>query len=115
MSMTGFLVFLLLPSMAFVFVVLTTFYGARRAYFAISWIPLTLFLLVFVFRQLFNFQHAQGLWAGELFQVVGWASLVQALLGGGLIIRAYRKRQSCIGLVVATCMTALPFIIRAWN
>jgi hypothetical protein len=40
--MTAFSVLVILPAMAFAFVVLSTFYGARRAYLAICRVPLAL-------------------------------------------------------------------------
>ena len=47
----------LIPSMLLAYVVLTTFYGANRAYIAISWLPLAFILTIWIFIQLLQFQH----------------------------------------------------------
>jgi hypothetical protein len=107
-----FYVLVILPSIAFVFLILTTFYGTRRAYVAICWIPLTVFLLLLTFQRLLAFDPSQSLRARELFIVVAWASLVQCGLGVTLAIRAFIKKQSFVGLLAASCLALLPFILR---
>jgi len=107
-----FYVFLLLPSLFFAFGILSTFYGVRRAYLALSWIPITLFLLVYIFQRLLSFQHSPSNWPVEMFLVVGWTSLIQAALGIVLAVRAYRRREGFISLLLASCLVALPFIFR---
>lgn len=109
---TAFNVLVLLPSMLLAFFVLTTFYGARRAYLALCWIPGTLFLLVATFQELGPLTAAQDYWLGELCKALVWASLVQGGIGVGLIVRAVRRRQGYIGLAAATCLALLPFILR---
>ncbi|MGB9177950.1 MAG: hypothetical protein WCB68_01790, partial [Pyrinomonadaceae bacterium] len=73
----AFYVLLLLPSLFFAFMMLATFYGARRAYLALSWIPVTLFLLIYEFQQLLSFQKSPSSWPADMFLAVGWASLIQ--------------------------------------
>ena len=109
----AFYVLLLLPSLAFAFSMLATFYGARRAYLALSWIPVTLFLLIYLFQQLLSFQHSPESWPVEMFLAVGWTSLVQAALGLVLAGRAYRRREGFITILLATCLVIIPFIFRA--
>ena len=110
---TNFYVLLFLPSVAFAFLVLTTFYGARRAYFAISWIPVASSLLVYVFQRLLSFQQAPDDWLQELSRAVVWVSLAQCLLGVVLAVRAYRQGGSWFWLSAAACLAGLPFLISA--
>lgn len=110
MISTAFYVFLLLPSLLFAFLVLQTFYGARRAYLALSWIPDTLFLLIYLFQRLLSFQHSPSSWPAEMFLAVGCTSMVQAALGFVLTIRVYDRGKGYISLLLATCLAALPFI-----
>jgi hypothetical protein len=107
-----FYVLLLLPSLFFAFGILSTFYDVRRAYFALSWIPITLFLLVYLFQQLLSFQHSPSNWPAEMFLAVGWTSLIQATLGICLAVRAYCRREGFISLLLAACLVILPFIFR---
>jgi hypothetical protein len=109
---TAFSVLVLLPSMAFAFLVLSTFYGARRAYLALCWIPVALFAVIYVFRQLLAFDPSQGFWMGDVLEAVRLASLVQGCLGVVLAVRTYRRRQSLIELIPATCLAVLPFFLR---
>lgn len=102
----------LIPSMLFVYVVLTTFYGANRAYLAISWLPIALLLMIWIFRLLLDFQHLSDEWWRGLATTIGWASLVQAALGIGLIARALSRKQRTIGLLLATSAAASPFLLR---
>lgn len=107
----SFHVLLLLPSVAFAFLVLTTFYGPRRAYFAISWIPVTLALLIRVFQGLASFQLSPDYWLSELAGAVVWVSLVQGLLGVVLTVRAYRQGGAWFELLAAACLAGLPFVV----
>jgi hypothetical protein len=102
----------LIPSMLFVYVVLTTFYGANRAYLAISWLPIALLLVIWIFRLLLNFQHLSDEWWRGLATTIGWASLVQAALGICLVTRALFRKQGTISLVLATSAAASPFLLR---
>lgn len=111
MTMT-FYVLLVLPSMVFAFLVLSTFYGARRAYLAICWIPLALFATLSVFQQLRSFDYSQGYSVEEIYGAVRWASLVQACIGLALAARAIRRGLSCIELIAASCLAGLPFFLR---
>jgi hypothetical protein len=107
-----FYVLLLLPSLFFAFMILSTFYGGRRAYLALSWIPITLFLFLCIFQQLLSFQHSPNNWPVEMFLAVGWTSLVQSALGIVLTVRAYYRREGFISLLLAACLVILPFIFR---
>lgn len=109
---TFFYVLVVLPSVAFVFLVLSTFYGTRRAYVAICWIPLTLFLLLYVFQRLLAFDPSQAYRAKDLLTVTGWVSLVQCGLGAGLAVRALYRGREFIGLLLAAALAGLPFILR---
>jgi hypothetical protein len=115
MSTTRFAVFLFLPTILFAFGVLATFYGARRAYFAISWLPLAIFLTVYGLGQLLVFQHARDNWTVELLPAVAWLSLIQAIFGLVLVARALWKREEAWSLVMAACLTGLPFLLPFWR
>lgn len=110
---TAFYVLILLPSLFFAFITLSTFYDARRAYMAISWVPVALFLVIYVFQRLLSFQHSPERWPAEMFLAVGWASLAQAALGLFLTVRAYRRREGLAGILIATCLVIIPFIFRS--
>ena len=102
----------LLPSMLFVYVVLTTFYGANKAYIAISWVPLTCFLIIWILMLVLDFQHLSDEWWRGLARSVGWISVLQAGLGVGLIVRALSKRKGALGISLATLLSAAPFFLR---
>ena len=102
----------LLPSMLFAYVVLTTFYGANKAYIAISWVPLTSMVVIWMFMLVLDFQHLSDEWWRELARSVGWASVFQAGLGLGLIVRALIKRRGAVGISLATLLSAAPFFLR---
>jgi len=98
--------------MLFAYVVLTTYYGASKAYIAISWVPLTGILIIWMFMLMQDFQHLSNEWWRGLAQSVGWISLLQAGLGLGLIVRALRKRGNAFGISLATLLSAVPFLLR---
>lgn len=115
MNSTRFAVFLFLPTILFAYGVMATFYGARRAYFAISWVPLAFFLTVYGLGQLLLFQNAPSNWAMEFLPAVAWLSLIQAIFGVGLAARACWKRQEVLSLLMAVCLTGLPFLLPFWR
>jgi hypothetical protein len=104
-------VMVMLPSFAFLFLVLATFYGARRAYLALSWVPAALSLLVNIFRDLSAYQPTPVNWP-QLAQAVVWTGLAQCALGAGMVARDIRRGESCVGLLLATCLAAVPYMLR---
>ena len=102
----------LLPSMLFGYVILTTFYGANKAYIAISWVPLTWILMIWMFMLTLEFQHLSDEWWHELARSIGWIGLCQAALGVGLIVRALSQRRGALAVSVATLLSAAPFFLR---
>jgi hypothetical protein len=98
-----------IPSMLFAYVMLTTFYGANRAYIAISWIPLAFIVTIWLVTQIIGFQHLSDQWWRDLAGCVRWASLVQVGLGVGLIVRAIGHGNGAIGVSLATLLSASPF------
>jgi len=98
--------------MLLVFVILGTFYGANRAYIAISWFPITFFILIWLFRQVLAFEHVSDEWWRDLAVTLGWASLVQAGLGIGLLVRSFHNRNGTIILFLATSLSLSPFFLR---
>ena len=112
MPSTAFHVMVMLPSFAFAFLVLATFYGVGRAYVALSWMPAALYIVIYVLRQLSKFQPSVIDWP-EMLQAVAWMGLVQCALGVALAARAAWRRQSYAGLVVAACLAVVPYLPRA--
>ena len=102
----------LLPSMLFAYVVLTTFYGANKAYIAISWVPLSYILVIWMFMLVLDFQHLSNEWWRGLARGVGWMSVIQAILGIGLVVRALCRRKGTLGVSLATLLSAVPFFMR---
>ena len=102
----------LLPSMLFSYVVLTTFYGANKAYIAISWVPLTCMLMIWMVMSVLDFQYLSDNWWRGLARSVAWMSVLQAGLGIGLIVRSLCRRRGALGVSLATLLTAAPFFLR---
>jgi hypothetical protein len=63
-----------------------------------------------MFRLALGFQQLSDEWWRGIVTTVGWASLVQAGLGIGLIVRSLQNRQGTISLLLAT--SASPFLLR---
>ena len=109
MTTSLFPVLIFLPSIALCYVVLHTFYGPVRAYLAISWVPAALLAVLWGFHELEVF--GEPLWnLAPLASALGWASLVQALFGVGLLVWAVARREPWPALAVAVVITALPFL-----
>lgn len=108
-----FYVFLLLPSLALAFGLLSTFYGPTRAYYGLAWVPLALFILAWLFQQSFAFQKIADPWTGKFLLAVGWTSLVQAIMGAVLTARAYHRGKGMLGLLTATGLVVIPFFFRS--
>src|SRR5688572_20201428 len=106
------LALVLIPSMVFAYVVLSTFYQPARAYIAISCFPIAYLLVIWAFRMLVRFQHLSDEWWQDLAVTIGWASLAQAVLGAGLIARAFYKKESVVAVLLATLLSGLPFLLR---
>lgn len=106
-----FAVFILLPSAGILFAVLTTFYGPVKAYAAISWVPLALYILVRAFMSIDYSPPNISLSQEVLLRAIVWTSLVQGILGAIVIGEAIlNKRRWGMGLV-ATLIALVPFII----
>ena len=112
---TRFAVFLFLPTVMFAYGVLATFYGARRAYLSICWIPLAFFLVLYGLGQMLVFQHAPVNWTETVLPAVAWIGLIQAIFGLGLASEAFRKKQEVASLLMAACLAGLPFFLPFWR
>ena len=110
MSSTTFSVMLLLPSFAFAFLVLATFYGAGRAYLALSWVPVAMFVVTRILEPLSKYLPSTANWA-ELSEAVAWAGLMQCCLGVALAARAVLRREAYAGLLLAACLAAVPYLL----
>ena len=62
-----------------------------------------------MFRLLLGFQHLSDEWWRGIVTRVRWASLVQAGLGIGLIVRSLQNRQ---GTSLLLAPSASPFLLR---
>jgi hypothetical protein len=107
-----FFIFLLLPSVALALAILATFYGITRAYFGLAWVPLALFGVLVVFQRLLTFQLLPETWPDAAFLALGWTSLLQALFGLVLTVRAYYQRESVVGMAIAAGLVLMPFFFR---
>ena len=105
----------LIPSMLLAYLVLTTFYGANRAYIAISWLPLAFILTIWLFIQLIQFQHLSDQWWRDLAGTIQWATLFQTALGMGLLTRALWRHESAIGVLLGTLVSLAPFFVLFGN
>jgi hypothetical protein len=112
MSSALLIALVLIPSMIFVYVMLMTFYGAERAYIAISWLPLVFILTIWLFIQMINFQQLSHEWWLELARTIRWTTLVQVALGVGLVGRALWQRKAALGVSLATVLSASPLFLR---
>jgi hypothetical protein len=110
MNELSFAVFLLLPGVALAFVVLSTFYGPVNAYAGISWIPVTLALLLSVFLSMDYVSKTGAPDLGLLLRAVSWTSLAQALFGITLTIKTFLGKENWGLAAVATIVTVLPFL-----
>ena len=115
MYLTRFAIFLFLPTVMFAYGVLATFYGARRAYFAICWMPLAIFLTLYSLGQLLLFQGPADNWAQNYLPAVAWISLIQAAFGVLLAARACYKREELVSLLMAAALAGLPFFLPFWR
>ena len=101
----------LIPSLLPAYVVLTTFYGANRAYIAITWLPLAFILTTWIFIQLMQFQHLSDQWWRDLAGMIQRASLFQTALGVGLLARTLWRHESAIGVLLATLVSLAPVFV----
>jgi hypothetical protein len=101
-----------LPSVLLIFAVLATFYRPANAYLAISWIPMTLFVVIRLF-----IEQGSGLMQGVdmrlMLESVCWTSLFQGMVGVVILARAVYKKDDWITPVIATILTVLPFFFRS--
>lgn len=111
MSELPFAILLLLPSVALCYLILSTFYGAVKAYLAISWIPFSLFLIISLFGQMEYIQSFHALNFKLLLAAVGWISFVQALLGLALVVNALVKKEDWVIPAIAALITVIPFTL----
>ena len=111
MDQLAFGVFVLLPSVAFLYVSLVTFYGWVKAYLAISWIPITLFLITYMFLEGELVPANQKPVATMLLEAVAWTSLMQGLIGVVLVARAAVRKEDWVIPAIATLWTTLPFFL----
>ena len=74
--------------------------------------PLALFAGARVLEPLSKYQPATINWAA-LSEAVAWAALAQCFLGVALVARAVRRSQGYAGLLLAACLTGVPYLLHA--
>lgn len=110
MTSTLFLTLGLIPSMFFLFMMLTTFYGSRKAFAAICWIPLAFGSVIGIYlRYTLAFDNPPDQWWQDLAAKIVWVSLAQAGLGVGLLARAVYKKKPFVSLIIATLLSGCLF------
>lgn len=96
--------------MFFLFMMLTTFYGPRKAYAAMCWVPLAFGLVIGIYiRYTLAFENPPDQWWQDLSHKIIWVSLIQAGLGAGLLIRAIYERKAIVSLIIATLVSGSLF------
>jgi hypothetical protein len=106
-----FAVVILLTSAALSYAVLYTFYDWSRAFLAICWVPITLFLITQAFVQTGYVNKSGVLNLALLLDAIVWSSLVQVVVGIGLTIRAALKKEDWIVVAIATLVSSIPIFI----
>lgn len=90
---------------------LATFYGAKRAYLSMSWIPTVFSLVLYALGRMLIFQHARVNWTEQVLPAVAWIGLIQAFFGLVLASIAFGKREPTLSLMLAACLAGLPFFL----
>lgn len=115
MNSTRFAVFLFLPAVMFAYGMLATFYGAKRAYLSISWIPSVFSLVLYALGQMLVFQHARVNWTEQAMPAVAWIGLIQGFFGLVLASHAFGKREATLSLMLGAALSGLPFFLLFWR
>jgi hypothetical protein len=102
---------ILLPSAGICYLSLSTFYGWRHAYEAISWVPLVPYLSISAFNPVREFAPATGPDLATFLHAIALLSLVQGLFGIGLTVRALIQHKPSALLLLTSFLAALPFAI----
>jgi hypothetical protein len=111
MNHTIFAVSLLLPAVALCLVILSTFYGWAKAYLAISWVPMALYLIIFMFLSM-DYQpgiHTVNL--NLMLKAVGWTSFIQGLVGVVITLASSIKKEDWVIPGIAALIAVLPFFL----
>jgi hypothetical protein len=111
MNHTIFAVSLLLPAVALCLVVLSTFYGWAKAYLAISWVPIALYLVIYMFLNIGYQPDVHTMNLDLMLKAIGWTSLVQGLFGVVITLGASIKKEDWVIPAIATLLAVLPFFL----
>jgi hypothetical protein len=96
--------------MFFLFMMLSTFYGPRKAFAAICWVPLAFGLVFGIFiRYSMAFGNTPDQWWQDLAHKIVWVSLAQAGLGAGLLAREIYRKKPIVSLIIATFLSGSLF------
>jgi hypothetical protein len=110
-----FIIFIFLPTVALAYVILTLFYDYAKAYIALCWVPVTLFLFIGLLGKFEAVWRKPGNLSENLTEAVVWISLLQFLFGIGLAGYAISKKQKIFFLLIASFLVVIPFIWRIIN
>jgi hypothetical protein len=111
MNHTIFAVSLLLPAVVLCLVVLSTFYGWVKAYLAICWVPLALYLIVQMFLNIGYQPSNTTIDLDLMLKAIGWTAFVQGLFGVVLTLGVSLKKEEWVIPAIATLIAVLPFFL----
>jgi len=105
-----FIIFIFFPTVALAYAVLSVLYDYVRAYIALCWVPVIFFLFIGLLDKLEVGWHKPEHLSETLIEGIVWISLLQFLFGIGLAGYSMWKKQSVLGLLLASGMVLIPFI-----
>jgi hypothetical protein len=94
--------FILIPLLSLIFAVLAKLYRERAAYIIMSWIPVSIVALVYLLP---SYE-----WVSDLVWLAATVGLLLLIGGIAVTLRAFDNGQPCFSLVIATCLSAMPFL-----
>jgi hypothetical protein len=104
-------IWVLLPTMLMCYALLTTFYGAVRAYVVISWVPMVFFLVARVFNAMEYRPDYRTIDLDIMIPAIVWTSLAQSILGVIVTVYAAVRKDVWLLALLATGLALLPFLL----
>jgi hypothetical protein len=95
-------IFILVPLLSLAFAFLAKLYNERTAYLILSWVPVSIFAPAYLF--------SISEWASDLVWLSASTSLLLIIGGITLILRAFGNGHPCSSIIIATCLSAMPFL-----
>src|SRR3712207_2768778 len=94
--------FILIPLLALAFAALAKPYSEATAYIILSWTPVSIVALAYL---LSSFD-----WASNLIWLAASVGLLLLIGGIAVTLRAFDNGRPCFSLIIATCLSAMPFL-----